>query len=103
MAVKGHTVAALFLEKILPRLTVQAAYAARHIAKNVVAAGVADEILVQLAYAIGVAQPVNIYVNTYGTAKVQLHDGEIANKISALFDLRALCHRGTLKTAQPDL
>jgi S-adenosylmethionine synthetase len=65
-----------------------AAYAARHIAKNIVAAGVAGEMLVQLAYAIGVAQPVNIYVNTYGTSKVALHDNQIADKISALFDLR---------------
>lgn len=78
-----------------------AAYAARHIAKNVVAAGVADEILVQLAYAIGVAQPVNIYINTYGTAKVQLHDGEIADKIAALFDLRPYAIEERLKLRNP--
>ena len=65
-----------------------AAYAARHIAKNLVVAGVADEILVQLSYAIGVAEPVSIYVNTYGTSKVALSDGEIATKIGELFDLR---------------
>jgi S-adenosylmethionine synthetase len=65
-----------------------AAYAARHIAKNLVVAGVADEMLVQLSYAIGVAQPVSIYVNTYGTAKVSLSDGEIATEIGKLFDLR---------------
>jgi len=65
-----------------------AAYAARHIAKNMVAAGVADEILVQVAYAIGVAQPVSIFVNTYGTAHVKLTDGEISEKVAALFDLR---------------
>ncbi|MDO4737615.1 MAG: methionine adenosyltransferase [Bacteroidales bacterium] len=65
-----------------------AAYAARHIAKNMVVAGVADEVLVQLSYAIGVARPVSIYVNTYGTAKVALSDGEIAAKIDAIFDLR---------------
>ncbi|HUW06750.1 MAG TPA: methionine adenosyltransferase [Williamwhitmania sp.] len=65
-----------------------AAYAARHIAKNMVAAGVADEILVQVAYAIGVAQPVSIFVNTYGTAHVRLTDGEISEKVAALFDLR---------------
>ena len=65
-----------------------AAYAARHIAKNLVVAGVADEILVQLSYAIGVARPVSIYVNTYGTSKVALTDGEIATKIGNLFDLR---------------
>jgi S-adenosylmethionine synthetase len=65
-----------------------AAYAARHIAKNMVVAGVADEMLVQLSYAIGVAQPVSIYVNTYGTSKVALSDGEIATKIGEIFDLR---------------
>ena len=65
-----------------------AAYAARHIAKNMVVAGVADEMLVQLSYAIGVAKPVSIYVNTYGTAKVSLTDGEIATKIGEIFDLR---------------
>ena len=65
-----------------------AAYAARHIAKNLVAAGVAEQVLVQVAYAIGVAKPVGLYVNTYGTAKVQLSDGEIAKKIETLFDMR---------------
>lgn len=65
-----------------------AAYAARHIAKNMVAAGVADEMLVQLAYAIGVAQPVGVYVNTYGRSNVKMTDGEIALKIQKLFDLR---------------
>ena len=65
-----------------------AAYAARYIAKNMVAAGVSDEILVQLAYAIGVAQPVSVYVNTYGKSHVNMTDGEIAQKVSQLFDLR---------------
>jgi S-adenosylmethionine synthetase len=65
-----------------------AAYAARHIAKNLVAAGVADEILVQVSYAIGVARPVSIFVNTYGTAHVPFTDGEIARKVGELFDLR---------------
>jgi S-adenosylmethionine synthetase len=65
-----------------------AAYATRHIAKNLVAAGVADEVLVQVAYAIGVAQPVGLYVNTYGTAKVELSDGEIAKRIAKIFDMR---------------
>ena len=65
-----------------------AAYAARHIAKNLVAAGVASEVLVQLSYAIGVAQPISIYVNTYGHANVDLTDSQIANKIKDLFDLR---------------
>jgi S-adenosylmethionine synthetase len=65
-----------------------AAYATRHIAKNLVAAGVCDEVLVQVAYAIGVAQPVGLYVNTYGTAKVNLNDGEISKKIEKIFDMR---------------
>ncbi len=65
-----------------------AAYATRHIAKNLVAAGVADEVLVQVAYAIGVAQPVGLYVNTYGTSKVNLSDSEIAEKVNELFDMR---------------
>ena len=65
-----------------------AAYATRHIAKNLVAAGVCDEVLVQVAYAIGVAKPVGLYVNTYGTSKVGLSDGEIARKVEKLFDMR---------------
>jgi S-adenosylmethionine synthetase len=65
-----------------------AAYATRHIAKNLVAAGVCDEVLVQVAYAIGVAQPVGLYVNTYGTAKVGQSDGEIARRIGKIFDMR---------------
>ena len=65
-----------------------AAYAARHIAKNLVAAGVADEILVQLAYAIGVAEPVGVYVNSYGRSNVELSDAEIAEKVKSIFDLR---------------
>ena len=65
-----------------------AAYATRHIAKNMVAAGVCDEILVQVSYAIGVVEPMGIYVNTYGTSKVNMTDGEIAQKVSAIFDMR---------------
>lgn len=65
-----------------------AAYATRHIAKNMVAAGLCDEVLVQVAYAIGVAKPVGLYINTYGTAKVNLSDGEISRKIEKLFDMR---------------
>jgi len=65
-----------------------AAYAARHIAKNMVAAGVADEILVQVSYAIGVAKPMNLYINTYGTSKVKISDGDLANKMYELFDMR---------------
>ena len=78
-----------------------AAYAARYIAKNMVAAGVADEMLVQVSYAIGVAEPVNIYVNTYGRSRVQMSDGEIAQKISKLFDLRPKAIERTLKLRQP--
>jgi S-adenosylmethionine synthetase len=65
-----------------------AAYATRHIAKNLVAAGVASEVLVQVAYAIGVAEPVGLYINTYGTGKLNLSDGEIAEKINQIFDMR---------------
>lgn len=78
-----------------------AAYAARHIAKNMVAAGVADEMLVQVSYAIGVAEPVNIYVNTYGRSRVQMSDGEIAKKIVKLFDLRPKAIEKNLKLRQP--
>lgn len=78
-----------------------AAYAARYIAKNMVAAGVADEMLVQLSYAIGVAQPVSIYVNTYGKSNVMMNDGEIAKKIKELFDLRPKAIEQTLKLRQP--
>ena len=76
-----------------------AAYATRHIAKNLVAAGVCDEVLVQVAYAIGVAEPVGLYVNTYGTAHVNLTDGAIAEKVKKLFDLRpyAIVERFGLK------
>ena len=77
-----------------------AAYATRHIAKNLVAAGVADQILVQVAYAIGVAQPVGLYVTTYGTSKVKQNDGEIAQICAKLFDMRpaAIIRRLSLKT-----
>lgn len=78
-----------------------AAYAARYIAKNMVAAGVADEMLVQLAYAIGVAQPVSIYVNTYGRSNVKMSDGEIAEKIKTMFDLRPNAIEHKLKLRQP--
>ena len=78
-----------------------AAYAARHIAKNMVAAGVADEMLVQVSYAIGVAKPMNIYVNTYGRKHVAMTDGEIAKRIEKLFDLRPKAIEQTLKLRQP--
>ena len=78
-----------------------AAYAARHIAKNMVAAGVADEVLVQISYAIGVADPVSVYVNTYGRSHVSLSDGEIAAKIQELFDLRPYAIEQRLKLRNP--
>src|SRR6201995_3125526 len=78
-----------------------AAYATRHIAKNLVAAGVADEVLVQVSYAIGVAQPTSINVNTYGTAKVKLSDGQIAKKVTELFDMRPYFIETRLKLRNP--
>ena len=78
-----------------------AAYAARHIAKNAVAAGIADEILVQVAYAIGVARPVSMYVNTYGTAHVDMSDAEIAERLNALFDMRPSAIENRLKLRNP--
>ena len=78
-----------------------AAYASRHIAKNIVAAGVADEILVQLSYAIGVARPVGVFVNSYGTSNVELSDGDIAKKIEDIFDLRPAAIEDRLKLRNP--
>lgn len=78
-----------------------AAYASRHIAKNLVAAGVADEILVQVSYAIGVAKPMNIFVNTFGRSKVQLSDGAIAEKIAEIFDMRPKAIEERLKLRNP--
>jgi S-adenosylmethionine synthetase len=78
-----------------------AAYATRHIAKNLVAAGVADEVLVQVSYAIGVAQPMGIYVNTYGTGKVGLHDGEIAKKVEAIFNMTPYAIETRFKLRNP--
>ena len=78
-----------------------AAYAARYVAKNLVAAGVSDEILVQLSYAIGVAEPVSVYVNTYGKSHVKMTDGEIAAKLKDLFDFRPKAIERTLKLRQP--
>jgi S-adenosylmethionine synthetase len=77
-----------------------AAYATRHIAKNLVAAEVCEEVLVQVAYAIGVAEPVGLYVNTYGTSKVKMSDGEIAEKLKTIFDMRpyAIEQRFNLRT-----
>jgi len=78
-----------------------AAYASRHVAKNMVAAGVADEMLVQVSYAIGVAKPMNIFVNTYGTAKVNMSDSTIADKISEVFDMRPKAIEDRLKLRNP--
>lgn len=78
-----------------------AAYAARHIAKNMVAAGISDEVLVQISYAIGKAEPMSIYVNTYGKSHVDMDDGEIAEKISNIFDLRPKAIERRLKLRQP--
>jgi len=78
-----------------------AAYASRHIAKNLVAAGVADEILVQVAYAIGVAKPMNIFINTYGKSNVKISDSEIAEKVEKLFDMRPKAIEERLKLRNP--
>ncbi|MBC7826278.1 MAG: methionine adenosyltransferase [Chitinophagaceae bacterium] len=78
-----------------------AAYATRHIAKNLVAAGVCDEVLVQVSYAIGVAQPMGIYVNTYGTSKLGLADGEISKQVEAIFDMRPYFIEQRLKLRNP--
>ncbi|CAM1360548.1 S-adenosylmethionine synthase [Tenacibaculum litoreum] len=78
-----------------------AAYATRHIAKNLVAAGVADEVLVQVSYAIGVVEPMGIFVDTYGTSKVDLTDGEIAQKVSKIFDMRPHAIEDRLKLRNP--
>jgi S-adenosylmethionine synthetase len=85
---KGAHGGGAFSGKDSSKVDRSAAYAVRHIAKNLVAAGVADEVLVQVAYAIGIAQPVGLYVNTYNTSKLKISDGEIAAKVAQLFDLR---------------
>ena len=98
---KGAHGGGAFSGKDSSKVDRSAAYAARYIAKNMVAAGVSEEILVQVSYAIGVAQPINIYVNTYGRSKVNMSDGEIARKIEELFDLRPKAIERTLKLRQP--
>jgi len=85
---KGAHGGGAFSGKDSSKVDRSAAYATRHIAKNIVAAGIADEVLVQVAYAIGVAQPVGLYLNTYGTSRVNLSDVEIANKIAKIFDMK---------------
>ena len=98
---KGAHGGGAFSGKDSSKVDRSAAYAARHIAKNMVAAGVADEMLVQVSYAIGVAKPMNIYVNTYGRSHVPMSDGEIAKRIEQLFDLRPKAIERTLKLRQP--
>uniref|UniRef100_A0AB33J800 S-adenosylmethionine synthase n=2 Tax=unclassified Prevotella TaxID=2638335 RepID=A0AB33J800_9BACT len=98
---KGAHGGGAFSGKDSSKVDRSAAYAVRHIAKNMVAAGVADEMLVQVSYAIGVAKPVNIYVNTYGRSHVAMSDGEIAKKIEELFDLRPKAIERDLKLRQP--
>jgi len=98
---KGAHGGGAFSGKDSSKVDRSAAYAARHIAKNMVAAGVADEMLVQVSYAIGVAKPMNIYVNTYGRSKVQMTDSEIAQRIETLFDLRPKAIERNLKLRQP--
>ena len=98
---KGAHGGGAFSGKDSSKVDRSAAYAARYIAKNMVAAGISDEILVQLAYAIGVAQPVSVYVNTYGRANVALTDGEIAEKVKQMFDLRPKTIERMLKLRQP--
>jgi S-adenosylmethionine synthetase len=98
---KGAHGGGAFSGKDSSKVDRSAAYAARHIAKNMVAAGVADEMLVQVSYAIGVAKPMNIYVNTYGRKHVDMTDGEIARKIEQLFDLRPKAIERALKLRQP--
>ena len=98
---KGAHGGGAFSGKDSSKVDRSAAYAARYIAKNMVAAGVADEMLVQLSYAIGVAEPVSINVNTYGKSHVNMTDGEIAKKVAELFDLRPKAIERTLKLRQP--
>ena len=98
---KGAHGGGAFSGKDSSKVDRSAAYAARYIAKNMVAAGVADEMLVQVSYAIGVAEPVSIYVNTYGRSHVNMTDGEIAKKIAEMFDLRPKAIERQLKLRQP--
>ena len=98
---KGAHGGGAFSGKDSSKVDRSAAYAARHIAKNMVAAGVSDEILVQVSYAIGVARPMNIYVNTNGRSHVKMSDSEIAKRIEKLFDLRPKAIERALKLRQP--
>ena len=98
---KGAHGGGAFSGKDSSKVDRSAAYAARYVAKNMVAAGVADEMLVQVSYAIGVAQPINIYVNTYGKSHVNMTDGEIAKVVGEMFDLRPKAIERMLKLRQP--
>ena len=98
---KGAHGGGAFSGKDSSKVDRSAAYAARYVAKNMVAAGVADEMLVQVSYAIGVAQPINIYVNTYGKSHVNMTDGEIAKVVGKMFDLRPKAIERMLKLRQP--
>ena len=98
---KGAHGGGAFSGKDSSKVDRSAAYAARYVAKNLVAAGVSDEILVQLSYAIGVAEPVSVYVNTYGKSKANMTDGEIAAKLKTIFDFRPKAIERTLKLRQP--
>jgi S-adenosylmethionine synthetase len=98
---KGAHGGGAFSGKDSSKVDRSAAYATRHIAKNLVAAGVASEVLVQVSYAIGVARPMGIYINTYGTAKVEMKDGEIAKKVEQLFDMRPAAIIKRLKLKEP--
>lgn len=98
---KGAHGGGAFSGKDSSKVDRSAAYAARYIAKNMVAAGVADEMLVQISYAIGVAEPVNIYVNTYGKSHVSMTDSELADRIGKMFDLRPKAIERHLKLRQP--
>lgn len=98
---KGAHGGGAFSGKDSSKVDRSAAYAARHIAKNLVAAGVADEVLVQISYAIGMARPMNIYVNTYGRNHVNMSDGKIAEVVDSLFDLRPKAIERSLKLRQP--
>jgi S-adenosylmethionine synthetase len=98
---KGAHGGGAFSGKDSTKVDRSAAYMARYIAKNMVAAGVSDEILVQLSYAIGMAEPISVYVNTYGRSHVKISDGEIAQRINSMFDLRPKAIERTLKLRQP--
>ena len=101
MEAKGHMVVVLFLERIQVRLIEVQPMQLRHIAKNIVAAGICEECLVQVGYAIGVAEPMGIFINTYGTSKVDFSDVQIAQKISKIFDMRPYYIEKRLKLRDP--